>query len=209
MEPFFYIVHIFQVGGLVMYPLLILSILTVSIGIERLYYYHLNLKKSKLFIHGIYHAVKGEKWDMVSELCREYPGALGRIIRTGLDYKDNEVTMRGAFTEQMTIEVAGLKRYLDYVSAIVTISPLLGLLGTVTGMITTFSVLDTGGGAMAITGGIGEALIATAFGLCVAIIAFAIYTYFSHRLDCLLTDAEHLCIIVLTGMKREWSRLHV
>ena len=65
--------------------------------------------------------------------------------------------MKIAFHEQMSVEAVGFKRYLDYLSAIVTISPLLGLLGTVTGMISTFSVLDNGAGASAVTGGVGEA----------------------------------------------------
>ena len=105
----------------------------------------------------------------------------------------------------MSMESISFNRYLDYLSAIVTISPLLGLLGTVTGMIQTFSVLDSGGGAGAITGGVGEALVATAAGLCVAIIAFCFYTYFSHQLDSMVTDAERLCSLVLGAIKESWD----
>ena len=106
----------------------------------------------------------------------------------------------------MTIEAAGFNRYLDYLSAIVTVAPLLGLLGTVTGMISTFSVLDGGMGASAITGGVGEALVATATGLCVAIIAFAVYIFFSHQLDTIVGDTERLCITVVNGKKKSWGR---
>lgn len=109
--------------------------------------------------------------------------------------------MKIAFHEQMSVEAVGFKRYLDYLSAIVTISPLLGLLGTVTGMISTFSVLDNGAGASAVTGGVGEALVATATGLCVAILAFCVYTYFSHQLDTLVTDTEKVCMTVMQARK--------
>ena len=109
--------------------------------------------------------------------------------------------MKTAFHEQMHVEAIGFQRYLDYLSAIVTIAPLLGLLGTVTGMISTFSVLANGAGASAITGGVGEALVATATGLCVAILAFCVYTYFSHQLDAIVTDTERVCIDVMQARK--------
>jgi biopolymer transport protein ExbB len=102
----------------------------------------------------------------------------------------------------MAVEVTGLKRHLDYLSAIVTVAPLLGLLGTVIGMIGTFNVMDaSGSGAAAITGGVGEALVATAAGLCVAVVAFFIHTFFAHRFEQVVKDAEDMCFMVL-GYKR-------
>ena len=128
------------------------------------------------------------------------------IIAAGLQDASTEESMKSAFSEQMALESAAFQRYLDYLSAIVTVAPLLGLLGTVTGMITTFSVLDGGMGASAITGGVGEALVATATGLCVAIIAFAVYTFFTHQLDTIVSDTERLCITVVMGKKKSWGR---
>lgn len=103
------------------------------------------------------------------------------------------------------MEMSSFKQYLDYLSAIVTVAPLLGLLGTVTGMIGTFGVLDAGGGAAAVTGGIGEALIATASGLCVAIIAFAVYTFYNHKLDHFIVNSEKTCLMVVNNLKKEWE----
>ena len=79
-------------------------------------------------------------------------------------------------------------------------------MGTVTGMISSFSVLDSGAGATAISGGVGEALVATATGLCVAIIAFAVYTFFTHQLDTIVADTERLCITVVNAKKSGWGR---
>lgn len=172
MEGLTYFLHLFHSGGIVMYPLLALSIFTVAIAIERFCYYKANRKDSKRFFTGIAH---------------------------GVSRRNSEKEMKDAFNEQMTVESVAFRRYLDYLSAIVTVAPLLGLLGTVTGMISTFSVLDNGAGASAITGGVGEALVATASGLCVAIIAFCVYTYFDHQLDTIVTDTEKLCVSVVNA----------
>ena len=113
--------------------------------------------------------------------------------------------IRNILNERMSIEMAGFKKYLDYLSAIVTIAPLLGLLGTVTGMISTFGVLGAGGGVSSVTGGVGEALVATATGLCVALTAFVFYTYFSHRIDSIVNAMEKVCILIVYERKKWWS----
>lgn len=198
-------IHLFNSGGFVMYPLLILSLITLAIAVERFYYFRNNRKGSKTFFHGVYHAAAAKDWDVVRQLCSEFPSALSRVIANGMAHDKSEAAMKSAFEDRMSMESISFHRYLDYLSAIVTIAPLLGLLGTVTGMIQTFSVLDNGGGAAAITGGVGEALVATASGLCVAIIAFCFYTYFDHQLDTLVTDTERLCSTVLGAKKESWD----
>ena len=190
-------IHLFNSGGFVMYPLLILSLITLAIAVERFYYFRNNRKGSKTFFHGVYHAAAAKDWDVVRQLCSEFPSALSRIIEQGMAHDQSEAAMKSAFEDRMSMES---------ISAIVTIAPLLGLLGTVTGMIQTFSVLDNGSGAAAITGGVGEALVATASGLCVAIIAFCFYTYFDHQLDTLVTDTERLCPTVLGAKKESWDQ---
>ena len=198
-------IHLFNSGGFVMYPLLILSLITLAIAVERFYYFRNNRKGSKTFFHGVYHAAAAKDWDVVRQLCSEFPSALSRVIEQGMAHDKSEAAMKSAFEDRMSMESISFHRYLDYLSAIVTIAPLLGLLGTVTGMIQTFSVLDNGGGAAAITGGVGEALVATATGLCVAIIAFCFYTYFDHQLDTLVTDTERLCSTVIGAKKESWD----
>ena len=106
--------------------------------------------------------------------------------------------MKTAFADQMGVDAVGFRKYMDYLSATVTISPLLGLLGTVTGMIGSFSILDSGAG-------VGEALIATASGLCVAIMAFIVYTIFSHRLDSIINQIENMCVNIVTAKREGWK----
>ena len=198
-------IHLFNSGGFVMYPLLLLSIITLAIAVERFYYYRNNRRGSKVYFHGVYHAAAQKDWSVVRQLCEEFPSALSRVIASGMEHDSSESAMKGAFEDRMSMESISFHRYLDYLSAVVTISPLLGLLGTVTGMIQTFGVLDSGGGAAAITGGVGEALVATATGLCVAILAFCFYTYFSHQLDTLVTDTERLCSTVIGAKRESWD----
>nr|WP_021170394.1 MotA/TolQ/ExbB proton channel family protein [Sporomusa ovata]EQB25831.1 MotA/TolQ/ExbB proton channel [Sporomusa ovata DSM 2662] len=101
---------------------------------------------------------------------------------------------------------AKLREKLGYLDTIVTLSPLLGLLGTVVGMISSFSIMNVKTGQpQAITGGVGEALVATATGLCVAVAALIVHTYYSHWLDSIITGMEE-CSTVLAEAKRRSDR---
>lgn len=200
-----HLTHLFESGGFVMYPLLILSIITFAIAVERFFFYHTNRKGFRsLFLH-LRDAAGSGDWAEAERICAASKTAPSRIIENGLSHAKSEHAMKSAFEDRMAMESIAFNRYLDYLSAIVTIAPLLGLFGTVTGMIQTFSVLDGGGGASAITGGVGEALVATATGLCVAILAFCFYTYFSHQLDTMVTDTEGLCQTVINAKRESWE----
>ena len=99
-----------------------------------------------------------------------------------------------------------LRARLNYLSTIVTLAPLLGLLGTISGMIQSFSIFSVRAGEpLAITGGIGEALVATATGLCVAIFALLVHTYFAKKLDEMLAvlDKASAAVQEGIGMKKE------
>ena len=77
-------IHVFNSGGFVMYPLLILSLITLAIAVERFYYFRNNRKGSKTFFHGVYHAAAAKDWDVVRQLCSEFPSALSRVIANGM-----------------------------------------------------------------------------------------------------------------------------
>ncbi len=98
-------------------------------------------------------------------------------------------------------EAMRLRARLNYLSMIVTLAPLLGLLGTISGMIESFNIFSIQAGQpLAITGGIGEALIATATGLCVSIFALIVHTYFAQKLDENLTALDKAVNIVLANL---------
>ena len=194
------LVHWFVSGGPVMYPLLLLSLISVAIAVERFHYFNIRCKGFRKMLIGVEHAVRCNHWETIAECCE-----CSSCFEEGLNSGRTELEIRNILNERMSIEMAGFKKYLDYLSAIVTIAPLLGLLGTVTGMISTFGVLGAGGGVSSVTGGVGEALIATATGLCVALTAFVFYTYFSHRIDSIVNAMEKVCILIVYERKKWWS----
>ena len=206
MERIYAAIQLLESGGPVMIPLFILSVITIAIAFERGMYYRRHRKNSRSFFEKVAASAKSGDWAGVKQACAGSKTAIATIVGAGLERDGSEEEMKSAFMETMTLESAGFQRYLDYLSAIVTVAPLLGLLGTVTGMISSFSVLDSGAGATAISGGVGEALVATATGLCVAIIAFAVYTFFTHQLDTIVADTERLCITVVNAKKSGWGR---
>lgn len=190
--------QLFQAGGPVMYLLLACSLFVGYIAIERALFYG-NMDAGKAFAEQFYTQMKLRRCDQAQQLAAGAHGGLPLILQevfqgqSGPDVK--------AFVEmQSGIFIAKLRNRLYYLSVIVTMAPLLGLLGTISGMIRAFSVLNIQSGqAITITGGVGEALIATAFGLCVAILALAVHAYFTQRLDRIITDME-LCFSALETM---------
>ena len=111
--------------------------------------------------------------------------------------------LRLALDTAYSTAAAELRAHLNYLSMIVTLSPLLGLLGTIAGMISSFQIFNLQAGQpMAITGGIGEALIATAAGLCVAIFALVVHTVFAQKMDDILTAIEKADAIISSEGRR-------
>lgn len=199
-----YVFHLFQSGGIVMYPLLFLCVTTVALILERFAYFRRCRRGDSNFVARFERAARDKQWDKARELCRAGT-PLHQVALAGMDNLADQHSLQSAMEEALSVEVAALHRHLDYLSAIVTVSPLLGLLGTVTGMMRTFSVLDGGAGAPAITGGVGEALVATAFGLSVAILAFCAYTVFSHLADAKVTEAGRIANTLVAAQKESWS----
>ena len=175
-----------------MYLLLACSLFVGYIGIERAIFYG-DMDAGKAFAEQFYTQMKLRRYDQARRLAMDGRGGLPLILQDVFQHQAGPDVK--AFVEmQSGIFVAKLRRRLYYLSVIVTMAPLLGLLGTISGMLNVQS-----GQAVAITGGVGEALIATAFGLCVAILALAVHSYFTQRLDRIITDME-MCFSALETM---------
>lgn len=203
MDGVFEVFSWFHKGGLVMYPLLLCSVLTVAVAAERYRYFQRSLIHTKVLAAKVEDALNRREWEAAERVSRDLGGVSGRVLAAGLACRENSAAMRDAFEEITSLEATNLRKNLSYLGTVVTMAPLLGLLGTVVGMIGSFRVLDASGADPAmITGGVGEALIATATGLCVAVLALAIHTYFSHRLDGAITDVENICTFTLQCARR-------
>ena len=190
----------FQKGGIVMYVLLLCSLFVFSIGIERVMYFR-RMDSGRAFARDFYRALANNKWQKAEQLADHARGALADILFAVITKKPEARKNPSAYMEiQSGIALAKLRKRLYYLSVIVTMAPLLGLLGTISGMITSFSVFNLESGqATAITGGVGEALIATAMGLCVAIISLTVHAYFSQRIENIVTDMEQCFSMVETA----------
>ena len=181
--------QLFQKGGFVMYLLLACSLFVVYIAVER-YLYYRHMDSGRAFASRFFTLMKVGKYDTAAELAQKGQGGLAEILSDAMAGKMGH-DVSAMVEVQSGILLAKLRSRLYYLNVIVTMAPLLGLLGTISGMITSFSVFNIESGqAVAITGGVGEALIATAFGLCVAILALIVHAYFTQRLDHIITDME-------------------
>ncbi|AIF50569.1 MotA/TolQ/ExbB proton channel family protein [Pelosinus sp. UFO1] len=192
---------LFAKGGPVMYVIVGCSLAVVAIGVERFFYYKQMSTDSQAFIEKLKPLLEQEKLAEAQHLCGQTTAVIGILGAEGLLAYQKESNIEKAMDGTAALLAARLREYLNYLSSIVTLSPLLGLLGTVIGMINSFSIFNVKNGQpMAITGGVGEALVATATGLIVAIMALVVHSYFTHRLDKLVTDMEQVYTIVITRL---------
>lgn len=196
--------HLFQAGGLVMYPLLLCSIIVVAIGIERTLFYRKSKSNMEHLIKVLpTYLAQNNIEGLKKELANDH-GAPAMVIHEAANRLGSGANQTAIVEGNALHAAAILRQYLNYLDVIVTMSPLLGLLGTVTGMISSFSVLSISEGQpFAITAGVGEALIATATGLMVAILALIVHTYLVQRLDILVSDMERLSSLYLANIKGE------
>lgn len=200
---------LFQKGGPVMFVLLACSIAVAVIAIERFRFYRQAGKGASDFVVKLPGLLQGSSLQQAAEACRventapAYIAELG--IRAAAAGDDVPLALDTAYADM----AMRLRERLNYLSMIVTMAPLLGLLGTISGMIESFSIFSVRAGEpLAITGGIGEALIATATGLCVAIFALIMHTYFVQRLDEMLAMLDKAAAAVQSSLKRNGEDVH-
>lgn len=195
----------FQKGGLVMWPLLACSVTVIAIAIERFIYYK-SVDSGAVFAAHYCAAVRSGDFAVATELARKGSGQCAQMLADVAAIAGGKAEKSAFLESRAGIFMATLRDKLDYLGIIVTMSPLLGLLGTIVGMIGAFSIFNVEAGApMAITGGIGEALIATATGLCVAILSLCAHSYFAHRMDNMITDMEQ-CFSALLEVETRRAR---
>lgn len=194
-------IEFFHKGGSIMYVLLLCSIFVVTIGIERAMYFS-RMDTGRAFAREFYQCMANDDFAGARKLAEDHRGALANILFGAMKLVKQDSSRVSSYMEiQSGIALSKLRKRLYYLSVIVTMAPLLGLLGTISGMISAFSVFNLQSGqATAITGGVGEALIATAMGLCVAIIALAVHAYFTQRIESIVTDMEQ-CFSLVEGAK--------
>ena len=167
---------LFTDGGFVMYPLLLISILVVTLAIERLYFWFNLGNRQQQLIRTVLDLYHNQSNLVMDKLQREQDLPIARIFTSAIGLKDaTPEEFKLAMENELHAEIPLLRRFIPVFDAVIGIAPLLGLLGTVTGLITSFSSLKIGqaggGNSSSVVGGISEALVSTASGVIVAILA--------------------------------------
>ncbi len=186
-------IELVQAGGWLMIPIVFCSIIAASICVERFWTLRTDQIAPKYLLAQVWNWIRNNEMD--SQRLRELRvnSPLGQILAAGISshHRGREL-MKESIEEVANHVIHELERYLNTLGTVAAISPLLGLLGTVIGMIKVFTAikLQGTGNAAVLAGGISEALITTAAGLSVAIPSLFFYRYFQRKVDELVINME-------------------
>lgn len=187
----------FQKGGIIMYPILLCSILALTIFIERVWHLRRARIDTANFMKEITTTVRTNRIKEAIDLCGRTGGPVANILKAGiLKHDRSRPEIREAIEDAGVHEIPKLEKNIGMLATIAHISPLLGLLGTVTGMVRAFQVIQEKAASSYpinpgdLAGGIWEALITTVAGLSVAIPVFVAYNYLVSRVESIVLDME-------------------
>lgn len=184
-------------GGPMMWVLLIVSLFGFIVFIERTLFLHRGQIRTGQFLEGIRNLVKRGRRLEALTLCEDMPGPIPGVVKAILmQVGSSEAKMRNAAEEAALVEIPILERRIGAISSIARIAPLLGLLGTVLGMIQAFFGVSVSGTTAYPTfglllGGVGQALLSTAFGLMIAVMAHIAHHFLHGRVRALVHDMEY------------------
>ncbi|HEX2241896.1 MAG TPA: MotA/TolQ/ExbB proton channel family protein [Gammaproteobacteria bacterium] len=183
------VIEIIIKGGIVMIPLLACSLISLTLTIERLLFW--GKIKSRQPIQNMLGLVESGKFDQALNVGRDSHHPIARVMAAGLAHRNPAPGK--AMEAAAQAQIPALKSRLGALDTIITLAPLLGLLGTVVGMIGSFNIMSEAGMGEphAVTGGVAEALIATATGLLIAILTLIPYNYFTTRVEKEMDAMEH------------------
>jgi biopolymer transport protein ExbB len=183
------VIDIIVKGGIVMIPLLACSIISLALTIERIIFW--GKIRSQEAVQNMLALVEAGEFDKALKIGRDSPHPIARVMAAGLAHRNPAPAK--AMEAAAQAQISTLKQRLGTLDTIITLAPLLGLLGTVVGMIGSFDIMSEVGIGQphAVTGGVAEALIATATGLLIAILTLIPYNYFSSRVEKEVDAMEH------------------
>jgi biopolymer transport protein ExbB len=181
-------------GGVIMWIILGCSIIAVFLILERIFHFHRAQINVPEFLHGLFNVLRRNNAVEAITICDETPGPVAHILRTAILHCDkDEASLRRAVEEASLAEVPRLEKNIKALATIAHVTPLLGLLGTVLGMILTFHAMQDAGAFVStsdLAKHIWKALLTTAAGLSVSIPAYAFYNFLVTRVESLTLDME-------------------
>jgi biopolymer transport protein ExbB len=181
-------------GGLTMYVLLLLSIISIAIILERIIYYRLRSKvKRNVFMLNISRELEKGNIKKALEISENTDTPFSRVVHSALNlHGHNEVVISNTMEREVIIQTTKLEKYTSIIGTIGSTAVYIGLFGTVLGIIRAFHDISKSGsgGISVVINGISEALVCTAAGLCVAVPAVMAYNYFTKKIDSFISDME-------------------
>jgi biopolymer transport protein ExbB len=197
------VLEVVSAGGWLMLPIILCSIAVIAISVER--YWTLNPTKiaPRHLLAQVWGWIKNNQLDGAKLKELKHSSELGRVLAAGLsNSRHGRDVMKDSIQEAASQVVHEMERYVGALGTIAAIAPLLGLLGTVLGMIKVFTaiMLQGTGNAGVLAGGISEALVTTAAGLCVAIPAMMSHRYFVRRVDALVVNMEQEAVKLVDAL---------
>ena len=195
-------------GGIIMWPLLACSVVALAIVFERLLFWFAVLKnKNQQLINRIFTLTESGEFDTAIKESEHTRCLVCRILTSGLAHRNYGLVQ--SLEAAAMVEIEKMKRYLSVLDTIITAAPLLGILGTVSGIILSFDLLGDAGieDPKAVTGGIAQALITTATGLSIAIVTLLPYNAFTRKVEKITRHIEQLVtcyeVTVQKGMEKQ------
>lgn len=189
--------ELIQKGGPVMYPIILCSILAFAIVIERLYHLYKAKIDTKDFMNNIEITIRRNRIAEAIKICEKTPGPIAHIIKAGvLKHDRSRQEIRESIEDAGHQEVPRLEKHISLLATIGHVSPLLGLLGTVTGMVKAFQIIQEKSVSLNpvspgdLAGGIWEALLTTVAGLIVAIPTIVAYNYLVSKIEEFVIEME-------------------
>ncbi|MEN3013277.1 MAG: MotA/TolQ/ExbB proton channel family protein [Endomicrobiia bacterium] len=181
----------FLKGGILMYPILLCSIISFTIIIERLAFFSTN-KINPNILHKVLELIAHKEYEKAKKLLQNTAEIIKLIFLKSIE-EINSPNFTEILEDTAEQQISRIERFLPLLAAVASISTLLGFTGTVVGMIKAFESIAQAGYAspQVVARGIAEALITTAAGLIVAIPTIAFYHYFNYRVNRYLTQLEH------------------
>ncbi|MGF1450087.1 MAG: MotA/TolQ/ExbB proton channel family protein [Opitutales bacterium] len=181
-------------GGFLVWPLLLLSAVGFVIFLERTLFLHRGQIRSQTFLVGIKNLTRKGRLNEALTLCEETPGPVAYVTKAALlHHEDDEAGLRSAIQAAALVEIPILERRVGTLGAIATVAPLIGLLGTVVAILGAFQQLHSSeayAATAAFSGQAAQALITTAAGLAIAVMAHLAQHFLSGRVRALVHDME-------------------
>lgn len=201
-------------GGPIMYPIILCSIIALAIVVERVFHLYRANIDTKKFMDEIANKLRRNKIMESIEMCENTPGPIAHILKAGILKHDRpKEEIKETIEEAGLYEVPRLEKNLPVLSTIAHITPLLGLLGTVLGMVRCFQVIQEKSASLYpvspgdLAGGIWQALITTVVGLSIAIPTYVAYNYLVNKVDGFVLDMERSATDLINILTQRGSDL--